>query len=275
MVVRISPTNAKVLKRSARGNGLTVLRTDDTVCRGETILFSDGDRTTVVELLRLGEVVLVPAAGGPYTLSGGIRSIAQAASAYVDAVLNASKSLRVPTPLPNATASRGGERHTLDSVRPIFHLRYLSRQRLTADASPIVGWRGGVAPFKCEITDDEAVQRWHKSNINGASCVYFSSLDSAARLVVRDARGHTTGWNIYPVTWRDVPRPDWVPEEQSGLTLVGLTAWGLWLWKEAGPQWRLQSLAMLNRAASEEWLAAYLRDTVLAEVPAVKPCCGE
>lgn len=273
IVVRINPTNAKVLKKSGSGNDLMVLRVDDTLCRGETILFSEGDHTTVVEVLRLGKVVSIPAAGGPYTFSGGIRKIAQAVSVYVDAVLDASKGLRVPIPLSNATAGRGGEIRPFESVRPVLHLRFLPRQRLTLDANPIVGWRGGAAPYKCEVKDHDAIQLWQKSNINGALCVYSASLDKAARIIIRDARGHTTGWNIDPVTWEDVPRPDWLPLEQSNVTLVDLTAWGLWLWKEASAQWRLQSLAMLNRAASEEWLAAYLRDAVLVEIPVVEPCC--
>ncbi|MNH42218.1 hypothetical protein D3C79_1038740 [compost metagenome] len=65
-----------------------------------------------------------------------------------------------------------------------------------------------------------------------------------------------------------LPRPDWVSAGTPVLDLEHRAAWAIWLWREGGPAWRLQALAMLNETR-QNWLAGWLLAGILAETPQV------
>lgn len=271
-VTRINPANATVQVRNARGYS-SVLVAPMVLCEGDTILFRNGSDGTVVELRLTGEWVQVEANKGPYTIKGGTRGVSHAARAYLDAALDVF-SLGAPPPRPNPTASRGNGTAPAaaeEPIRTILHLRNLPRQRITADAHPVVGWRGGVAPYACQALNENADVIWAKAELGSGWCEFGGRLDPAARLVVRDATGRSAGWNLAVVAWPNVPRPEWVRANMPDLSSADMTAWAIWIWETAGPEWRLQSLGMLNTAARAEWLASYFVDSVLAEAPPLRP----
>ena len=273
IVTRISPASATVQKLSAQGYS-SKIAVNFALCDGDTIVFPDGGDGTVVELYKTGEVVHVEASKGPYAIKGGARATIRAATAYVDAAFEALLNLGPPPPRPNPTASRGTGASALaaeEHIQAILNLRNLPRQRVTADAHPIIGWRGGIAPYACQVLNDSSEVVWTLANLGAGWCEFGASLGPAVRLVVRDAGGRSVGWNVATVPWLDVPRPEWVPVETSMLPSADRTAWAIWIWQRAGPEWRLQSLGMLNKAARVEWLANYFVDSVLAEVPPLKP----
>jgi hypothetical protein len=273
IVTRINPANADVRLRSARGNS-SVLGVNMTLCEGDTILFPNGSDGTVVELYKTGEMVQAEASKGPYTIKGGTREASRAARAYLDAALDAVFNLGAPPPRPNPTASRGNGASAAaaaEPIRTILHLRNLPRQRITADTHPVVGWRGGIAPYACQALNEGAEVTWAQADLGVGWCEFGAGLDHAARLVVRDAAGRSAGWNVAVVAWPNVPRPEWVPRNMSDLSSADMTAWAIWIWQTAGPEWRLQSLGMLNRVGRTEWLANYFVDSVLAEMPPLRP----
>lgn len=272
IVMHISPADAEVLQRSAHSSP-TRIAVNTMLCEGDTILFPKPNEATVVELYRTGEMVLVESSKGAYTIRGGTRDVSRAVRAYLDAAMDAVVNLDAPPPRTSPTASRGNltSSPAEEPIRTILPLRTLPRQLIAADTHPVVGWRGGMAPYACHALNESSEVIWTQGDVVAGWCEFATTLLGAARIVVRDATGRSVGWNVAIVGWSNVPRPDWVPANASGLSAADVTAWAVWIWQTAGPEWRLQSLGMLNTAARTEWFANYFVDSVLAEAPPLRP----
>jgi hypothetical protein len=268
-IVRILPLGATASRRAVDGSASPV-SVDDIVCGGETISV-----LSPVESLEysVGNKVVRLGPGESATIPRGAGAASTKAVQFFEATMAVAGVLRAPPARPIGTSSRGREvANGPAPLQPIHPLDDLPRQRLAPDVAAIVAWHDGVAPYTCELVDDDAEVIWRGSPSSDGRCSYRPELARAKRLRVRDARQRTVGWNIDVVAWASVPRPDWIaPGATAAIAPADLAAWGLWLWKSAPSEWRLQSLAMLDGASGREWIAAYVRDTVLAEVPVVLP----
>lgn len=269
-ITRIDPPakKARKIKQSGVGEDIGV---DGPLCAGDTLAVPDDVRW--VEYYEAGHVTQI-GTKQTHTVMATSSALVTKAAEYVRLAMQAVNLLAAPPSRPGPTASRGSGPVTAadaGSLHAILPLRDLPRQRLVPDAAVTVGWRDGQGPYSCEILDDTATSVWKSAPIDTGWCEYRSDLRLAARLVVRDTRLRTVGWNVAPAVWHDVPRPDWVAAEGNGsIEGATLAAWGVWLWQNGGPPWRLQSLAMLSRASRTEWLAGYFIDNVLAEAPPVR-----
>ena len=273
MVTRIDPSTGKVGKRPVGGRSADVV-VNGVLCEGETLLFPKGSEKVVVELYEAGRVVIVDARQEPYTIRGGASEVLSAALAYVATAFEGALGLGLPPSRPQPTASRGKDAPEAASTRQIqaiLHLRNLPRQRITDGTRPVVAWREGAGPYACQALSDGTAVLWARTDLDAGWCEFGADMQRTARLVVRDARGRSAGWNVVRAVWTEVPRPEWIALGTPVVSSADLTAWAIWIWEKAGPQWRLQSLGMLNAEASSEWLASYFLDSVLAETPLLAP----
>lgn len=271
MVTRISPGTAKVSKRAGAGP-VTDLKVAGVLCEGESLLFANAADGSLVELYEAGKVVVVEARYGSYTVKSGVHAALSAAASYVNAALSGASDLGPPPARPSPTGVRGDAASAQDAarqVRPILPLRGLPRQKVSVGARLIVGWRDGVAPYSCEVHDDDGPITSSRTSTSQGWCEMPADLRRAVRLVVRDGVGRSTGWNIAVITESQVPRPQWLPAGAGFAPGTDQTAWAIWLWQHGGPEWRLQALGMLNASAGSEFLAGYFVDRVLAEVPPI------
>lgn len=272
MVTRVSPPGAELARRPAGGLASVPLAVGGVLCEGDALLFASGAEDAQVELYEASKLVTWVGRRGPYTVPSGLKAKFGAASAYLSAAFESAGELGPPPTRPNPTAARGNSSKSAASpIREVKHLRDLPRQRLANGARPTVAWLGGIAPYSCQALSEDGVALWSQSDIAAGWCTYPADLMRAARLVVRDAQGRSAGWNITVATRDELPRPGWVQREFATLGATEMVAWAIWIWQNAGPEWRLQAVAMLGSAAQSEWLASYFLDSVLAEVPVVAP----
>lgn len=271
-VTRVSPASTSLGRLPAGARAVVPLSIGGVLCEGDTLQFPTGSGDVVVDLYEAGRIVSVEARKGPYKVMDGVRAKVSAAAAYINAALEGIGELGLPQSRPQPTASRGGATaETSSPIRAVKPLRDLPRQRLTPDVRPIVGWLGGAGPYACLALDDDGEPLWNQPGIDTGWCNYATDLARAKRLIVRDAQGRSAGWNVAPASAEDVPRPPWVAVDAIKLSHADSTAWGIWLWQSAGPEWRLQAIGMLDAASKSEWLARYFVDSVLGEVPVLAP----
>jgi hypothetical protein len=271
MVARVSPVGTRLLRRPAGGQTAVPLAVNGVLCGGDTLEFASPQAPATVELYQAGGMVTRSAQQGPYTVPIGVRAMFSAAAAFLGAALEGAGELGAPPSRPQVTASRGEAGAPAEStpIRSIKPLRDLPRQRIAADSRPIVGWRGGAAPYTCRALSPDGEAVWGSEHLNAAWCNFALGGAPVGRLQVRDAQGRSAGWNVDLVAPGDVPRPSWLPNGANVVSDADTTAWALWLWQQGGAEWRLQALAMLNGVAGREWAASLLLDNVLAETPVV------
>jgi hypothetical protein len=271
LVVRIDPaaTKPKILGLKQANREAAV---DGALCSGETLVVPSG--VTVV-LYEAGQNRAIGGGGADsrYTVGGKTRFLEQAAN-YVVEALKTVGAVRAPNLNPAPTRSRGagdppGAPVKEEPLRPVAGLRDLPRQALTLDARPRLGWRGGVSTYHCEALKEDGSLKWTGQFLFGSTCP-VTALDEVARVVVRDARGASVGWNVAKAAWADVPRPAWVATGNPKLGSSERMAWAIWLWREADAKWRLQALSMLE-SAKEQWLAGYFVDSLFDEMSLVAP----
>jgi hypothetical protein len=267
-IVRVEPAGALASKRLASGQE-ELVGVDGLVCKGDILELKPGGPVSRVELYAQGQKKVLVSPDRFESKQGAISSVTQALT-FVTGILQGAESIIKPPPdIPGPTAARGGNANTptlVLQIRAMRLLRDLPRQSLTVDVRPVLSWRDGVEPYVCQAMSDLGDVVWQEPAPQLTSwCEMAPELHQAAQLVVRDARGRTESWNIRRVAWAEVPRPEWIGLGTNDLSSADRTAWAWWLWKVAGPTWRLQALAMLHEMAPEVFIAGYLRNQLLAE----------
>lgn len=272
MITRITPAES-IVTRLAKDRSTTKVQVDSVLCAGDSLLVGDSQDGTVVELYQAGEIVTVPKSRDVYMIKGGVAGRLGAAAAYVNEVLSAAEHLPAPRARPGPTGVRGqsGSQDDVRQIRPIQQLRDLPRQRLLPDTTVIVAWRDGAGPYVCEARAETGEIHVMREERGAAWCELRIDPSRTARVLVRDGRGRSTGWNTAPAIPSDLPRPPWAPADPTSASSAEQTAWAIWIWQHGGPSWRLQSLSMLNANAREEFVAGYFLDSVLAEIPPFPP----
>ena len=266
-IVRIEPAGAQASKHLAAGQEEPI-GVDGLICAGDTLELKPGGPVSMVELYAQGQkkVLVAP---DRFEARQGVISYATQALGFVSGITRGAESIKPPPDIPGPTAARGGDAGAPPMVLQIRAMRLLQdlpRQSLTVDTRPVLSWREGVEPYVCQAMSDFGDIVWQEPRPRNASwCEMTVQLSRATQLTVRDARGRTESWNIRLVAWADVPRPEWLRSAPDAMSSADRTAWAYWLWKVAGPSWRLQALAMLHAITPKEFLAGYLRDQLLAE----------
>jgi hypothetical protein len=273
LVARVEPTGQTFFKQTADG------RPERTgypgvVCVGESVVLPVAGPVRRVELY-LGYRIEEVTPDRPFHNKGGVLAAARQAADFLVQALGAGRELR-PPPWPRVTESRGGPAEVGAAVRPLHALqalRDLPPQRMTPDTPPVLAWREGKGPYRCEARKEGS---WKATvsvtaDAQSAWCVLPDDLKGAAQLLVVDGQAGRETWDVKSAEWTDVPRPAWLPADPRAASVADRTAWALWLWKNAGPTWKLQGLAMLNQLAPRFWAAAFARDSILAGVPSLLP----
>jgi hypothetical protein len=271
MVLRIEPPGATPRKQRVDGGG-TPIKVDDLLCVGESLILPEGGAVQKVVLYSAGRAITITP-GHPYLASGGMSAYALKALAFLSSVVDGVENLTPPAEEATGTHSRQipSEAHPLASIAS---LHGLPPQRLVAGTNPVVGWRGGVAPFACRAVNDTGTAVGSAQAGAAHRCTFSAGVAGASRLIAVDSASGVEGWRLGDrAAWPEVPRPPWIPSAlgAKNLTSADATAWALWVWMTAGTQWRLQALSMLDGLADAEWMAGYLRDAILAEDPRVSP----
>jgi hypothetical protein len=259
-VVFIDPADGVPTKRAINGQE-TDLELNGVLCSGESISLPANGKVRQIVIYQAGKNVLVRAGDPPFKVKSGILAYAGRALAFADGLLGAAGELGAPPDIAVDTTSRSSLSEL--SAAPWLGAD-LPPQRLTRDLAAIVMWDGGSGPFTCSVQSKRAKILWKRKSERVRWCELRSSLTGSSRLVVHDAAGHSLSWTIARAPWSDVPRPEWISVAQSSVPPADRTAWALWLWTTAGPEWRLQALSMLNDLARSEFLARYARDSILA-----------
>jgi hypothetical protein len=272
LVTRVDPVGQTFAKQLANGRQETI-GVRGVVCVGDSVVLPAGGPVRQVELY-VGSSIEVVTPQKPFRNEGGVVASTKRAAQFVLQALGAVGELRAP-PFPTATESRGGpaaEGAPVRQVRPLPALKDLPAQRLTADTPPVISWRDGRGPYRCEARDDVGTATVTTSvGRDDAWCAFRAGTKGAVALLVIDARAGRTAWDIQPTGWAEVPRPDWVGADLRAVSGPDRAAWALWLWKNGGPEWRLQALGMLNLLAPTVWTAGYARDSILANLPELAP----
>jgi ubiquinone/menaquinone biosynthesis C-methylase UbiE len=274
-IVRIVPPDEKPLRVKATGSQQPV-GVDEVLCAGDRLVLPPN--VLKVELYEGGQSIVVGKEG--YRAKEGLGTGLSKASEYLKVAFGGLAALGSPGTRPTATASRGlGGDHGAAGVpiAAILPLQDLPRQQVVRDLMPIVAWRNGVAPFICEIVDEDGATIWASAKTPGHRCELQPITRRGARIAVRDSQGHSDGWNLDIVESISVPRPEWInADTPMDAKTPDLGAWALWLWQNGGADWRLQSLGMLQAAAKHDsWVARYALDGIIAEIPPVAPATGE
>ena len=242
------------------------------MCVGESVVLAKNSPVKRVELY-VGWRREWVTPDHPFHNTGGVVSAAQQSIGFASRVLGLAKDVRAP-PVPTTTAARGGADDA--PSRPLRTLRALSdlpTQRLTSDVAPVLAWREGSLPYRCEARNDrgDTVASAAAPDTHDAWCAFDRNAGGTVQLLVIDADSAQQSWDVGPARWTDVPKPAWLASDARGLAPGDRIAWALWLWKSAGPEWRIQALAMLNQLAPTTWAAGYARDCILAEMPNLTP----
>jgi hypothetical protein len=265
-ILRILPANTKLERRS--GSHSDKVGVDAVLCAGDVLIVPD---KTTVEIYEAGRT---STHSSNYTVKASSGALASKAAQYLKVALSLVNP-QPPAARPTSTSIRGFSPSAAAGAAGLFatnSLRDLPKQSLVANLSPITSWRDGAPTFRCDVVDDDLNVLWSSEELNRTWCEYGKLPGQAARLRVHDLRRRSLGWNISVVEWPQVPRPEWVAgTANASLPIPDLSAWGIWLWENGGTPWRMQSLAMLNKASDSQWLARYFLDHVLDESPPIRP----
>lgn len=247
--------------RATSARGARPVGLHDVLCAGEIL---EVDARHRVEVLESGSVRTVTPPGHRV---GAAPATAAAASKYVGLLFEMVRGLRPPLPRAAATGARGGrtEAQGYEAVRLLAGLRNVPRQRVTLGQPVLLAWRGGVAPYRCTVSDDTATELWQSETVAGAWCEGAKFTGAASRLSVVDAQGVYAGVNVTVVEWAVVPRPPWGSFDPTTSSTTDMTAWAAWLWRSAPAEWRLQGLTMLQALGAQEVVSANLLERALDE----------
>jgi hypothetical protein len=269
-IVRVDPPGTMLSKRLVSGRDEPV-GTNGVICAGESLDVSDKGGLRSVEVYTGGrKEVLKPDVR--FQRERGLLAHTASALNFLSDLIGGVAAIKPPPSVPVPTAVRGAE-STAPAATVVRALRGLRepQQKLVMGLAPVLGWRGGSGPYRCLALSDAAEEVASAVQPGTASwCAIEGDVSRAALLQVRDDFGKRESWNVTFVEEADVPRPAWLGSTQR-LAHADRTAWAVWLWKDAGPEWRLTALAMLHRLAPVEWVAGYARDSLLSESDTFAP----
>jgi hypothetical protein len=265
-IVKIEPRDASVeLRRD--GVKTRTIGQDGVICAGETLRVPENGAVRKIELYVPGGKRVLTPSDTFESHQGPLRFAAQALDWLADAFPQLG-SIRPPSDIPRSTAGRGPA-STSASFMQIHAMRLLDdlpTQSVAAGVQPVLSWRDGASPYTCQAVSTLGDPIWSGPRVDVESwCAIAPNLEKATQVLVRDSKDQVVSWNVRPVKWTDVPRPDWLPSRDDMLSNADRTAWAFWLWKRPDNGWRLQALGMLNALAGDEWVAGYIRDNLLAE----------
>ncbi|HEY1313674.1 MAG TPA: hypothetical protein VGE92_07345 [Steroidobacteraceae bacterium] len=231
-----------------------------------------GDRVIVPATVKLAKVftnerlIRLQPDTPPYVVTGGMVRIASQAATYLAAVVHALSSEPAPD-LPNATASRSFADPPLSALRAIAGLNVASTQRIPGSVAQIIlAWQPlGAAP-RCAL--ESAAGGIEASPGAEESWCALRAPDGMTEAVVSIDGANPAAsiqWKVVRAADADVPRPAWLdPDSRGALSNADRAVWGLWLYREAGTEWRLAGLSMLVANRSTSWATARATREIIA-----------
>lgn len=275
-IERIDPPDLLVNVQRTPG-APTEQRKVDTCLRGGEIVTLHKNRVQKVQLFANGDFFWItagPPHNGIYKVPES-QTILEKAKSYIDAIEDLKLAIRSSPQTSRGTFVRGeldDKTPNLPPHQPLEHIRILRNlptQQIASTAAIALSWREGTGPWKCE----GLLRNMPASESLSATtswCVLPSTKHPLTRLSVRDARGAQIGWNVITVSATVVPRPGWINQPEDRLSPADRTAWAIWVWRSAGPQWRLQAVSMLSETADKSWLAGYVFNSILNDAPLIQ-----
>lgn len=275
-IYRIEPPNLPVNVQSAKGAQIETRKIHDCLRAGEILTLQD--KAQKVELFIKNNFVRITAGkpfNGTYKVPEGV-PFSDKASAYIKAAVELFSITSSPLRTPTATGiSRGDSDNDLlpsprQPLRNIQTLRNLPTQQIASNTTAVLSWREGDGPWTCEGLAQDGATVTESESVSRGWCVIPKTERPLVRLLVKDARGDKIGWNVSTVSSAAIPRPEWINQPEETLSSADHTAWAIWVWRSAGPQWRLQALSMLNENSESSWLAGYVLNGILNDAPVVR-----
>jgi hypothetical protein len=257
----ISPDTATLTVRHA-GRADRQARIGDCLVAGDTVIVP-----TTVKLAKVftsERLVRLQPDQPPYLIGGGMGHIANQAATYLASVVHALSSEPLPD-LPSATASRSfGDPPAL---RALAELNTSTTQRIPESVEEIiVAWRPIAATPRCTLrTAGGSVAASPMAEESWCTLRVPVGMANAVVLAETASPSAPIRWQVVAATDADLPRPPWLkPDSNQGITNSDRAVWGLWLYREAAPQWRLAGLSMLIANRTSSWAAARATWTILS-----------
>lgn len=238
------------------------------------------NRAQKVQLLVNGKFVWItagPSFRGSYKVPESV-SISEKAANFINGIGELASITSVPFRTPTPTGISRGDSDDDNNLEPrprqplenIRTLRNLPTQQIASNAAVVLSWREGDGPWKCEGLDQDRATVTESQPVSSGWCVLSIVQRPPVTLSVKDARGDQIAWNVTMVSPAAVPRPEWITQPETTLSPADRTAWAIWVWRSAGPQWRLQALSMINETSGSSWLAGYVLNSILNDAPLVR-----
>ncbi|MEJ8815199.1 hypothetical protein WKW77_29300 [Variovorax ureilyticus] len=273
MITRVDPPDLEVFRLDPATGVKTRVSKNAVLCDRQALVFDDKQTDATVELLEGGKRVLVKA-GETHVVPSGASAVALAIRQYVDAAWDAAGDLQAPLKAEIRTNIRNGQESNIrEPLRLINALRRLSGQVVAAEVPVHLAWRAGLAPYTCEGQNMQAtvVATLPVGERGDCTIPLDQGTKTITRLAVVDSAGQSAGVNFRRATAPELPRPDWIAAGKTWKPDPEGAAWAMWLWREGGPTWRLQAIALLQASASTQFPASLLYESILAEAPAIPP----
>jgi hypothetical protein len=215
----------------------------------------------------------------PYPVQGGVGRVTRRMAAYFSdlaAVLGGE-----PTPdLPRPTASRAldlGQRGSTNP-QPIPALRVGNvPQEIPGKGlvnTLIVAWDAKAGRSHCDLRANGRASTESAETTSPWCAVELgeSMTDGTLQVSFDDPQIESDlRWQIKRVEPAKIPRPDWLKTDPATLEPAEIVSWGVWLYREAGPEWRLAGLAMLYSHRESSWIAARAYRMMLTNEPRLGP----
>lgn len=281
-IMRIKPADLPVKVLPNNGTSPEYRNIGGCLRPGEILsLQANKDKKHEVELFIKGKPVLITTGGtynGTYKVpEGAVVTALESAIAFLEGIKELPSAIGIPPRKPIPTnIPRGDSANSKDQtpvprqpLRNIHILRNLPKQEIASTAAIVLSWRNGESPWKCEGQDQDETTVIKSQSVSTGWCEITINGQSPVQLSVKDARGDTISWNAAIVSPDVVPRPDWIKQTDKPLSSADRAAWAIWVWRTAGPRWRLQALSMLHEISEDSWLAAYLLNSILDDDPII------
>lgn len=260
----ITPDRATVTVRHA-GVADRQASVGDCLIPGDVVVVPDSVK--LAKVFTNDQLIRLQPGQPPYRVTGGLVHIADQAATYLASVVHALS--REPAPdLPSATASRSLGNVPFGAIRPIEGLNVKDTQRIPPEVETIVvAWQPAAGAARCELRAAHGAsasaspapsQSWCTLSARGAA-------DGAVVSADTDTPPAAIHWSIAPAGDAEVPRPPWfaaaLPDD---ISRADRAVWGLWLYREAGAEWRMAGLSMLYANRASSWAAARAARTILS-----------
>ena len=257
----ISPDTATLTVRHA-GRADRQAGVGDCLVAGDTVIVPS--TVKLAKVFTSERLVRLQPNQPPYSISGGMGHIANQAATYLASVVHALISEPVPD-LPSATASRSfGDPPAL---RALAELDIPTPQRIPRSVKEIiVAWRPIAAAARCTLhsaagsvaASPTAEEPWCALKVP-------DGMSNAVVLAETASASTPIEWHVVAAGDADLPRPLWLKSDSNAaITNSDRAVWGLWLYRQAAPQWRLAGLSMLIDNRSTSWAAARATWSILS-----------